>query len=227
MEDLAEAVHAHQANLGVAFDGDGDRVFFMTEKGVTVPGDITTALIAGEILKEHPGTSVIYDIRASRTTAEAISEAGGRPVMWKVGHSLIKPKMRETGAHFAGEVSGHFFFTPWYAESGMLALNYMLRIIQRAKKPLSSIVAPLLRRAKTPEINFEVADKDTVITRLKEQYHDADKMDDFDGIRVEYANWWFNVRPSNTEPKLRLNMEADTPELLAEKQNEIAALIQG
>lgn len=226
MEDLEKAVHAHKADVGVAFDGDGDRVFFMTEKGTTVPGDITTALIAGEILKEQPGTPIIYDIRASRTTAEAIREAGGEPVMWKVGHSLIKPKMRETGAHFAGEVSGHFFFSPWYAESGMLALNYMLRILQREKKPFSSIVVPLLRRAKTPEINFTVADKDVVIARLKKQYHDADTIDDFDGIRIEYADWWFNVRPSNTEPKLRLNMEADTPELLAEKQKEIEALIQ-
>lgn len=227
MEDLKQAVREHQADLGVAFDGDGDRVFFMTEAGVTVPGDMTTALIAGEILKEHPGTPIIFDIRASRTTAEVISEAGGEPVMWKVGHSLIKPKMRETGAHFAGEVSGHFFFAPWYAESGMLALNYILRILQREKKPFSSVVRPLQRRAKTPEINFEVKNKDEIMGRLKEKYREADKIEDFDGLRVEYANWWFNVRPSNTEPKLRLNMEADTSEVLAEKQKEIEGLIRG
>jgi phosphomannomutase len=227
MEDLKAAVLKHKADLGVAFDGDGDRVFFMTEKGVTVPGDIANALIAGEVLKEHPGTPILYDIRASRTTAEAIREAGGEPIMWKVGHSLIKPKMRETGAHFAGEVSGHFFFAPWYAESGMLALNYILRIIHEEKKPFSAIVAPLLRRAKTDEINFSVTDKDAIIARLKEKYKDADTIHDFDGIRIEYKDWWFNVRPSNTEPKLRLNMEADTPELLAEKQREIEALIKG
>lgn len=227
MEDLTRAVQEHHADLGVAFDGDGDRVFFMTEEGVTVPGDITTALIAREILKEKPGTPIVYDIRASRTTAEVIVGAGGQPVMWKVGHSLIKPKMRETGAHFAGEVSGHFYFAPWYAESGMLALTYILRILQRAKTPFSSIVSPLLQRAKTPEINFEVTDKDAVIARLKEKYNDAEKLEDFDGIRVEYGTWWFNVRPSNTEPKLRLNMEADTLELLLQKQKEVEAVIQG
>ena len=226
MEDLEAAVREHKADMGVAFDGDGDRVFFMTEAGTTIPGDITTALIAGEILKEHPGTPIIYDLRASRTTAEVISEAGGQPLMWKVEHSLIKPKMRESGAHFAGEVSGHFFFAPWYAESGLLALNYMLRILQREKKPFSEVVSPLLRRAKTPEINFAVTDKDAILARLKEKYSDAEKIVDFDGIRIDYADWWFNVRPSNTEPKLRLNMEADTQALLDQKQAEIEQLIK-
>jgi len=226
MVDLQQAVQEHQADLGVAFDGDGDRVFFCTEKGVTVPGDITAALLAQEILQEHPNTPVIYDIRASRATAEAITAAGGEPVMWKVGHSLIKPKMREVGAHFAGEVSGHYFFAPWFAESGVLAMNYLLRILQREGVPFSEIVAPLLRYAKTPEINFEVKDKDAALARLREYYTDADKVHDFDGIRVEFSDWWFSVRPSNTEPKLRLNMEADTEELLQTKQAEIEELIR-
>jgi phosphomannomutase len=226
MADLQQAVQAHGADLGVAFDGDGDRVFFCTEVGETVPGDITTALIAREVLLEHPGTPIIFDIRASRATAEAITEAGGQPVMWKVGHSLIKPKMREIGAHFAGEVSGHYFFAPWFAESGILAFNYILRVLADQKKPLSEIVAPLLRYAKTPEINFDVMDKQAVLDRLREQYSDADTVHDFDGLRIEYATWWFSVRPSNTEPKLRLNMEATTPELLAEKQREIEAIIR-
>ncbi len=226
MADLHAAVKEHGADLGVAFDGDGDRVFFCTEEGVTIPGDITTAMIAQEVLQEHPGTPVIYDLRASRTTAEAVEEAGGEPVMWKVGHSLIKPKMRETGAWFAGEVSGHYFFAPWYAESAMLALNYFLRMVQEKGTPVSKIVEPLLRRAKTPEINFEVDDKEVVLAKLREKYADAEIVD-FDGIRFDYPDWWASVRPSNTEPKLRLNMEADTLELLEEKRKEIEGVITG
>ena len=226
MRDLQAAVREHGADLGVAFDGDADRVFFCTEQGVTVPGDITTAIIAGEVLKEHPGTPVIFDVRASRTTAEAIGEAGGKPVMWKVGHSLIKPKMREMGAWFAGEVSGHYFFAPHYAESALRAMGYILRVLQQKRgTAVSEIVQPYLRYAKTPEINFEVADKEAAIARIKEHYQDAE-VSELDGIRIDYPTWWANVRPSNTEPKLRLNLEAATPELLAEKQAEIEQLIR-
>lgn len=224
MRDLHRAVKENGAQVGIAFDGDGDRVFFCTELGITVPGDITTAIIAREVLAENPGTPVVYDLRSSRTTTEVIREAGGDPVMWKVGHSLIKPKMREVGAHFAGEVSGHFYFSPWYAESGMLAMNYVLRMLQREKRPFSEVIAPLLRYAKTPEINFVVKDKDAALRRIKERYNDAE-ISELDGIRVDYPDWWASVRASNTEPKLRLNMEAKTKELLAEKQKEIEALI--
>ncbi|PIT98477.1 MAG: phosphomannomutase/phosphoglucomutase [Candidatus Andersenbacteria bacterium CG10_big_fil_rev_8_21_14_0_10_54_11] len=226
MSDLQSAVKSHRADLGVAFDADGDRVFFVTEEGVTIPGDITTALLAREVLREHPESPVIYDIRASRATAEVIAEAGGKPVVSKVGHSNIKPMMREIGAHFAGEVSGHFFFAPWYAESGFLALNYFLRMLQREKKKMSEITAPLLRYTKTPEINFTVADKAAALAKIKAQYRDA-KVNELDGIRIDYPDWWASVRASNTEPKLRLNMEADTAELLKEKQTEIEKIITG
>jgi phosphomannomutase len=134
--------------------------------------------------------------------------------------------MREVGAWFAGEVSGHYFFAPHYAESALRAMGYMLRVIKQQNAAVSEIVAPYLRYAKTAEINFEVADKETAIARIKEQYHDAE-INELDGIRIDYPDWWANVRPSNTEPKLRLNMEADTPELLAEKQAEIELLIKG
>ncbi len=226
MVDLQQAVKKHQADLGVACDGDGDRVFFCTEKGETIPGDITTAIIAREILKNNPGTPIVYDIRASRTTAEVIIKAGGQPVMWHVGHSLIKPKMREVGAHFAGELSGHFYFAPWYAESSMLAMGYILRLMQREKKPLSQIVAPLLKYAKTPELNFKVANKEVILSKLKEKYQNADKFYDFDGVRFEYKDWWANVRSSNTEPLLRLIVEASNPELLQEKRQEIENIIK-
>lgn len=225
MLDLHKKVREEKADLGIAFDGDGDRMMLGTNEGVTVPGDITTALIAKEVLLDSPGKPIIYDIRASRTTGEIIKEAGGEPVMWKVGHSLIKPKMREVGSPFAGEVSGHYFFAPWYAESGMLAMNYVLRLIKKENKPMSEIVAPLLKRAKTPEINFEVTDKEVAMQRIKDHFSDAE-ISELDGVRVDYENWWANVRPSNTEPKLRLNMEADSVELLREKQKEIEALIK-
>jgi phosphomannomutase len=226
MKDLHKAVKEHKADLGVAFDGDADRVFFGTEQGVTIPGDLTTALIAQEILKEQPGATILYDLRSSRTTKEVIEEAGGTAIMCKVGHSNIKKQMRETGAIFAGELSGHFYFTPWYAESGMLAMKYIINVLQERKQPMSQIVAPLLRYAKTPEINFEVQDKSGVLQKLKETFSDAEILE-LDGITVSYPNWWANVRASNTEPLLRLNMEAKTPELLQEKQQQIEALIQG
>ena len=147
--------------------------------------------------------------------------------MWKVGHSLIKAKMREVGAKFAGEVSGHFFFTPWFAESGMLAMGHVLTVVRREGKSLSEIVKPLLRYVKTPEINYDVPDKEAAIARIKNQYSDASRIFDFDGIRFEYEDWWASVRPSNTEPKLRLNMEAKTSELLEKKKAEIEGLIKG
>lgn len=134
--------------------------------------------------------------------------------------------MREEGAYFAGEVSGHYFFAPWFAESGMLAMRYIIELLQREQKPFSEIVEPLLKRAKTPEINFDVEDKEAVLNRIKEKYSDAE-IADFDGVRVDYPKWWASVRPSNTEPKLRLNMEADTEELLKEKRKEIELLIAG
>ena len=227
LEDLKKVMKQEKADLGVAFDGDADRVFFVTDQGETVPGDITTAIIAKEVLAKHKGAPVLYDIRASWTPPDVIKEAGGEPVMWKVGHSLIKAKMREVGAKFAGEVSGHFFFTPWFAESGMLAMGHVLTVVRREGKSLSEIVKPLLRYVKTPEINYDVPDKEAAIARIKNQYSDASRIFDFDGIRFEYEDWWASVRPSNTEPKLRLNMEAKTSELLEKKKAEIEGLIKG
>lgn len=224
LRDLKKAVKEHKADLGVAFDGDADRVFFTTEKGEVVPGDITMILIALELVREHPGLTMLYDLRSTRTVKEVIEKNGGKTIMSKVGHSNIKPQMRETGAIFAGEVSGHFFFAPWYAESSFLALGYMLRILQREHKPFSEIIRPLQHYPKTPEINFEVEDKTGAIARLKERYADAEILE-LDGVSVMYPDWWANVRASNTEPLLRLNMEANTPELLQEKRTEIESII--
>ncbi|MFH1354161.1 MAG: phosphomannomutase/phosphoglucomutase [bacterium] len=224
MQDLQSKVGEEKADLGVAFDGDGDRVFFCTEKGITVSGDITTALIAQKVLKGNSGATILYDLRSSRVTREIIERAGGRAVMSKVGHSNIKAQMRKEGAVFAGELSGHLYFTPWYAESGLLAMNYVIRVLRERQKPFSAVVAPLFKYAKSPEVNFEVNDKEAAMKRIKSKYSDAEILT-LDGITVNYSDWWANVRPSNTEPLLRLNMEADTEELLKEKQREIEKLI--
>jgi phosphomannomutase len=226
MKDLNAAVKEHGADLGVAFDGDADRVFFSDETGKTVPCDLITALIAQEILKKKKGATILYDLRSSRATKEAIEEAGGVPEMTRVGHSNIKADMRKMNAVFAGEVSGHFYFVPWYAESGMLAMMYMIRMLQETGKSVSELIKPLERYAKTPEINYEVEDKATVLKNIKNKYADADILE-LDGVTVSYADWWANVRTSNTEPLLRLNLEAKTPELLKEKQEEIEAIIKG
>ncbi|MBI1833315.1 MAG: phosphomannomutase/phosphoglucomutase [Candidatus Andersenbacteria bacterium] len=224
--DAEKAVLQQKADIGIMYDGDGDRVFFIDETGKTIPGDISLALIAREFLKEHTGATILYDLRSSRATAEAIKESGGRAVMSKVGHSNIKKQMREEKAVFAGEVSGHFYFTPLYAESALLATGYIIRLMQESGQRLSELVAPLMRYAKTEEINFEVEDKEAVLAKLKGQYSDAQILE-LDGISIIYKNWWANIRPSNTEPLLRLNMEASTPELLVEKQAEIEAILQG
>lgn len=225
MKDLHAAVLKHGADLGVAFDGDADRVFFGTEAGVTVPGDISGAIIAREILKEQPGATILYDLRSSRATKEAIEAAGGKPSMCKVGHSNIKAQMRRENAVFATELSGHLYFTPWYAESGLMAMMKIIKVLKASGGTMSELVQPLLRYAKTPEINFEVADKDAAFRRLKAKYADA-KIMELDGISIDYPDWWANVRASNTEPLLRLNMEAKTPALLAEKQAEIEGIIK-
>jgi len=220
-------VEREGADVGVAFDGDADRVAFMTETAEMVPGDIMTALLAQEILKQQPGATILYDLRASRTTPEVIAEAGGRPVITRVGHSFIKARMREEGAVFAGEVSGHFYFAPWYAESGLLAMVTMLRLLKESGRPLSELVTPLRDRyATSPELNFEVDDKEAVLAAIEAKYGPtADEILKLDGLTVRFPDWWTNVRPSGTEPLLRMIVEARSPELLAEKRAEIEELV--
>jgi phosphomannomutase len=224
LKDLQAAVQREKAHLGVAFDGDGDRVFFCTETGDVVPGDLATALIAQELVREQPGATILYDLRASRAVKEAVEEAGGQATMSRVGHSHIKAQMRATNAIFAGEVSGHFYFTPWYAESGLRAMMIIITLLQTSGQPLSALVKPLQRYAKTPEINFEIETKDEVLQRLRDHFSDAEILT-LDGLTLSYPDWWANVRASNTEPVLRLNMEAKTVELLREKQSEIEKII--
>jgi len=225
LADLCSRVRETGADLGVAFDGDADRAAFVDEKGEPIGSDLATALIAGELLAREPGKAVIYDLRSSRAVAEYIAECGGIPVRERVGHSFIKATLRKHEGIFGGELAGHYYFRDNFnADCALMAVFEVLNLLRRRGLAMSKIVAPLLRYAKTPEINFEVEDKSGAITELSERFADG-RIDYVDGITVEYPDWWFNVRPSNTEPLLRLVAEATTKTLLAEKQELLVGLL--
>jgi len=225
LRDLQARVLATGADLGVAFDGDADRAAFVDEKGEPVGSDIATALIGGELLGREPGRHVIYDLRSSRAVGEYIAERGGIPVRERVGHSFMKATLRRVQGIFGGELAGHYYFRDMYnADSALLAVVEMLNILWESGKPMSEVVKPLLRYAKSPEINFVVADKQGKMDELAARYGDG-KIDYLDGITVQYPDWWFNVRPSNTEPYLRLVLEARTPEMLAERRHQLESLL--
>lgn len=220
---LRDRVVDEQADLGVAFDGDGDRVAFVDEKGNIIPGDYVTALIAREMLKKNPGAKILYDLRSSWVVPEEIRKAGGEAVECRVGHGLIKKQMREEGGYFAGELSSHYYFSDFYTtDNGDLAMLNMIKLLLREGKPASEIVAPLRRYYHSGEINSEVEDIPAVLKRLEEKYGPhAKRTTHLDGYKAEFEDWWFNVRPSNTEPLIRLNLEAKTKELMQEKVEEL------
>lgn len=223
---LCEAVKKGKADVGVAFDGDADRVGFVDEKGAPVRGDIMTAILAAEVLASHPGSAVLYDLRSSRAVGEAIAEAGGKPVMCRVGHSYIKGKMRELDACFAGELSTHYYFSDtFFAESSDLAMLYVLRAMKRTGKKLSELAAPLMRYAHSGEINFPVKDKDGLMKKIEERYAPKGKIDRLDGLRFDFPDWWFNIRASNTEPVVRLCLEAADEKMMEEKVAEVSGII--
>lgn len=225
LSDLCKRVEQVSADLGVAFDGDADRAAFIDERGEPVGSDLATALIAGELLADHPGTAVLYDLRSSHAVPEAIRAAGGEPVRERVGHSFMKATLRAKNGIFGGELAGHYYFRDhYYADCAILAMVEMLNLLWRKGKTLSELVAPLEHYAKSPEINFEVDDKQAKIEALAERFSDG-KIDYLDGITVEYPDWWFNVRPSNTEPFLRLVLEADTSESLHHHRRELEGIL--
>ena len=235
LDALKKKIHEVKADLGVAFDGDGDRVGLVDELGQVVRGDIIVALLAPKLLKREPGATVFYDVRESMAVAEEIERAGGRAVMCRVGHGLIKPQMRKENALFAGELSNHFYFRDFFnAESSDLVMLLVFELLSETGKKLSELVAPLMRYFHSGEINSEVADKDAVLAKLEEVYgHEAATITKIDGIRMDFRDenrpqddWWFNVRPSNTEPLLRLNLEAKSPEKMAEKREELLKIIR-
>jgi phosphomannomutase len=227
MVDVQRAVREHGADLGAAFDGDADRVFITDEHGVLVGGDMVTALVADMLLRRNPGATVLYNLISSRGVPEAIRARGGVPVRTQVGHSIIKAIMREKNAIFGGEHSGHFYFRDHYfADSGLIALLLVLELVSRENKPVSELLKPLDRRFRSGEINSRVTDIPAKLRQITEAFKDADEIDELDGVTIQYKDWWFNIRPSNTEPLLRLNVEADNPALLARKRDELLALIR-
>ncbi len=214
MLDVMAKVKENGADIGLAYDGDADRCAFVDENGEIVANDIMTAIVAKEMLNRHPGAHVVYDLRSSRVVAEEVEAAGGVPIKERVGHSFIKATMRAKDAVFGGELSGHYYFKDNFtSDSGVIAMLLVLEIMQRDGKKLSELAKPLLRYPATGEVNFHIEDKDGMIARLKEEFSDG-KFSDLDGITVEYDHWWFNVRKSNTEPLLRLNVEADDDETM-------------
>jgi phosphomannomutase len=217
------------AALGVAYDGDADRCFFVDDTGEFVPGDFVTALLAEVMLAKEPGTKVIYDVRASWAVPRAIEAAGGIPLVNRVGHAYIKHRMREEGALFAGEVSAHYYFRDFsQADTGVVPFLLMLELISRRGLELSEILAPFRERyLLTGELNTPVADVPLKLQELEERYAaEGGRISHLDGLSVDFDDWHFNVRPSNTEPLLRLNLEALSEELMQEKRGEVLALIR-
>jgi len=225
LRDLQRAVREHGCAFGVAFDGDADRAIFVDGDGRPVGADLVTALLAGPMLERHPGAAIVYDIRSSWATREAIAAAGGRPVRERVGHSFMKATMRRLDSPFGGELAGHFYYRDnFFADSSLITVIEVLNAVRRAGRPLGALLEPYRSYHGTGEINFHVDDKEGMIRRLAAEFADA-RSDYLDGITVEYADWWFNVRPSNTEPLLRLVLEARTGELLAEARRRLLAIL--
>jgi phosphomannomutase len=225
--DLRRAVTEHGADLGLAFDGDADRVFLVDERADGVSGSLVTALVAEGMLRRFPGSTILYNLICSRVVPEVIRENGGTPVRTRVGHSFVKQIMAETGAVFGGEHSGHYYFREHYnADSGLVAAMVVMDQMSKAGKPLSELLSPLRRYFDSGETNSEVEDLGGMIERIASAY-ETGRQDRLDGLTVDFDDWWFNVRPSNTEPLLRLNVEAKTEELLKDKTAELLSLIRG
>ncbi|MFQ5415802.1 MAG: phosphomannomutase/phosphoglucomutase [Myxococcota bacterium] len=230
LRDVSRAVERTGADFGVAFDGDADRAVFIDDRGEPISSDLITGLLARYQLRKHGGGLVLYDLRSSRATAEEIEAEGGRAEMSRVGHSFVKAQMRETGAIFAGELSGHYYFRfspTLIADDGIAAFIALLDVLAREGRPLSELVAPLRRYAASGEINRRVEDVDGLLEAIEAEHADADEISHLDGLLVRYPEWWFNLRPSNTEPVLRLNLEADDPERMAEQRDALLARIGG
>ncbi len=229
LKDVAEAVRREGADLGVAFDGDGDRAVFVDGTGEPVSADLATALIARRMLSREPGARVLYDLRSSRVVAEEVERAGGVAGMCRVGHSFVKAQMREEGAIFAGELSGHLYFRfskDLIADDGTAALVALLDVLGAEGRSLAELVAPLRCYSASGEINRRVADTDHVIETIAGEYAEAPETSRLDGLLVRYPTWWFNIRASNTEPVLRLNLEADTAEEMERRRDEILGRIE-
>jgi phosphomannomutase len=230
LADLSKAVKKHKADIGLAFDGDADRCFLVDEKGELVNPSALTALIADRALATDSGSTIIYNLISSRSVKEVVAENGGTAVRSRVGHSYIKKLMAETGAIFGGEHSGHFYFRDfWRADSGMLAALHALAALSESKGTLSRLLHTYNRYSSSGEINSVVSDADAVMKKIEDFYLSMGSVttDHLDGLTVDSADWWFNVRASNTEPLLRLNVEATTKSLMEKVRTQVLALISG
>ena len=226
LRDLQSAIRERGADVGLAFDGDADRVFLVDEAARPISGSLTTALVATGMLAKHPGATILYNLICSKAVPEIVAEHGGKPVRTRVGHSFIKQTMAESGAVFGGEHSGHYYFRENYrADSGLVAALIVLEQVSVAGVPLSELVAPLDRYAASGEINTPVDDPPAVIEKVAAAFSEADQ-DRLDGLTVDRGEWWFNLRPSNTEPLLRLNLEAPTAEECERHTAEVLGLIR-
>jgi phosphomannomutase len=228
--DIVERVVAEKADVGIAWDGDADRCFFITGTGEFVSGDFVTALLSEAFLIRHPGATVIYDLRASHAVRDTVARYGGTALMNRVGHAFIKQRMRESNAIFGGEVTGHYYFRDnFFADNGFIPALLMLELMSKKGQSLHELLQPLASRYFiSGEINTQLGSMELVPAKLAEIaacYADAHQYA-LDGLSVEYDDWHFNVRPSNTEPLLRLNLEATTPEMMARKRDEVLALIR-
>ena len=232
LEDLRREVKREGAELGIAFDGDGDRAVFVDEEGEPVPGDLMTALLAKVVL-EHgllgagPGTHIVYDLRSSQVVSEFVREGGAIPVRSRVGHAFMKQIMCETGACFGGELSGHYYFrfpAGYVADDGAAAMMLVLQAMELEGRPLSELWRPVRRYSQSGEVNRRVADVAATLERVARAFPDA-KVDHLDGLTVSFPDWWFNLRPSNTEPLVRLNVEASSEEETVLHRDEVLALI--
>ena len=228
--DIVERVRAEKADIGIAWDGDADRCFFIDGAGEFISGDFITALLAEAFLLKHPGSTIIYDLRASYAVRDVVARLGGTSLMNRVGHAFFKSRMRETNAIFGGEVTGHYYFRDnFYADNGFIPALLILELMSKKQKSLRDLLEPL--RATyfiSGEINTKLASQNDVpktLERIAATYKDGTQAR-LDGLSVEYPDWHFNVRPSNTEPLIRLNLEAKTPELMAARRDEVIALIR-
>ena len=226
LDQLSMMVRKYKLSFGVAFDGDADRVIAVDENGVMVPPDAVGGLVGSSLLHRNPGATILHDLRTSRALPEEIEAAGGHPVRTRVGHALIKRAMRDHKALFALELSGHYYYADLhYTDNGLRTLVELINIVSHADRPLSQLIKPFLRYPSSGEINLKVADRAKALLSLEEKYQDG-RNDHLDGLSVDYDDWWFNVRPSNTEPLLRLNVGAASKTLLREKRKKLLAQIK-
>ena len=231
LRDIKMIIKKEKADFGVAFDGDGDRVIFLDEKAERIPNDLITAIIAREVLRGNKKTSIVYDLRSSKIVKEEIKRLGGNPVRERVGHAFIKATMRKYNAPFGGELSGHYYYRDnFFADSALITFVHILNILTRENRQISKIIKPLKQYFASGELNFVVKDKEDKIEEIIREFSPGSgkpggKIDYLDGVTIEYDDWWFNLRPSNTEPLLRLNIESKTNKQLKTARRKLGKIL--